>query len=355
MRRLFAFGFLLVACGASSATPADGAPVDPSGGASSGSPAPGTPGSSGGDAGGADTGLPASGGRDWKAFPAIVDVAAPAKLYALSDVHGGYARLTALLVANGILTRAPAASSDAPWGAGASTLVVAGDLIDKGPSSVEVIEFLMSLQVAAKNAGGRVVVTLGNHEAEFLVDPNNSKASGPDGIDPELATKGIMPSAIASGQDPRGAWLRQLPFGARVGGWFFSHAGDTQGRTVAALEAALEAAVTAHADYNDPEIVGATSILESRSWYTAASTASQNAAALGVKHIAFGHDPSALGAKGAIALGSGNVLLRIDCGMSPTVDYSSGMILRVTAQGANDVVEQLDATGAAKALFTAPR
>ena len=357
MRHLLVLGLLSVACGAAGTSPADpdgggGGPGDPNTSSSSGNP---TTSGGPGDAGAPDTLQPPITGRDWKTYPAIVDVPAPTTIYALSDVHGGYARLTALLVANGVLTQAPASSSDAPWNAAAATLVVTGDLIDKGPSSVEVIEFLMALQVAATKAGGRVVVTLGNHEAEFLVDPNNAKASGPAGIDPELASKGVMPSAVASGTDPRGAWLRQLPFGARVGGWFFSHAGDTQGRTVAVLEAKLEAAVVAHADYNDPEIVGTTSILESRSWYTTPATASQNAAALGVKHIVFGHDPSALGPKGKIAVGPGNVLLRIDCGMSPGVDDSTGMLLRVVAQGVNDVVDQLDAVGTAKPLFTSAR
>jgi len=362
-RRLLALGLLSLtyaACGASAGSPIDppaGGPGDPSASSSS-SGASGNPSSSGGpgDGGAADTGKgPSVTGRDWKTYPAIVDIPAPATLYALSDVHGGYDRLTALLLANGVLARAPASSSDAPWSAASATLVVTGDLIDKGPSSVEVIEFLMALQTAATTSGGRVVVTLGNHEAEFLVDPNNTKASGPAGIDPELKSKGVMPSAIASGADPRGAWLRQLPFGARVGGWFFSHAGDTQGRTVAVLEAKLEAAVNAHLDYNDPEIVGTTSILESRSWYAARATASQNAAALGVKHIVFGHDPSALGPKGKIAVAPGNVLMRIDCGMSPGVDDSTGMLLRVSAQGADDVAEQLDAVGNAKTLFAAPR
>lgn len=357
MRPLTVLGLLaMMACGSSTVSPADavpGGPGDPGTSSSSGNPA-----SSGGpgDAAAPDTGKgPVLTGRDWKTYPAIADLPAPATLFALSDVHGGYDRLAALLVANGVLARAPVASGDAQWGAGAATLVVTGDLIDKGPSSVEVIEFLMALQLAATKSGGHVVVTLGNHEAEFLVDPNNSKASGPAGIDPELSAKGIMPAALASGQDPRGAWLRQLPFGARVGGWFFSHAGDTQGRTVAVLEAKLEAAVNAHVDYNDPEIVGTTSILESRSWYTTPATATQNAAALGVKHIVFGHDPSALGPKGKIAVAPGNVLLRIDCGMSPGVDDSTGMLLRVAAQGANDVVDQLDASGAVKMLFTAAR
>jgi hypothetical protein len=295
------------------------------------------------------------GGRDWKAFPAIVDLPAPATLWALSDVHGGYDRLTALLLANGILASAPTTSTDAHWGGGAGTLVVTGDMIDKGPNGVEVLDFMMALQADAKKNGGLVVVTLGNHEAEFLVDPSNSKANGTDGIDAELSSKSITPATFASAADPRGAWLRLLPFGARIGGWFFSHAGDTQGSTVSALESTLEAAVTAHPDYNSPDIVGTTSILESRSWYTKASTAPANAAALGVKHIVFGHDPNALGTQGKIAVDPTNVLLRIDCGMSPDVGYSTGMLLRVTQQGGSDLVEQLDASGKAKSLFTAAR
>ena len=354
--RAFPLVVLLAACSSSAAGGTDG-PTDP--GTSGNAPGSsgtgnGTTTTSGGPStsGGTSGGTPTT-GRDWKAFPAIVDVPAPATLYALSDVHGGYDRLTTLLVANRIVANAPKTPTDAHWGGGGATLVVTGDMIDKGPSSVEVLDFLMALQADAKKAGGAVIVTLGNHEAEFLVDPANSKASGADGIDPELSTKGVLPAAVASGTDPRGGWLRQLPFGARVGSWFFSHAGDTQGRTMVVLESTLEAAVKTHSNYDDPEIVGASSILESRSWYTSATTGSHNASALGVKHIVFGHDPSALGAKGQIATTSDHVLLRIDCGMSPVVGDSTGMILRVTQQAANDVVEQLDATGKAKALFTA--
>jgi len=281
-------------------------------------------------------------------------VPAPASIYAVSDVHGGYDRLAALLLANKVLARAPATAKDAHWGAGAAALVVTGDLIDKGPLGLEVIDFLMALEVDARASGGLVVVTLGNHEAEFLVDPANSKASGPDGIDAELSADGIAPATLASATDPRGAWIRVLPFGARVGGWFFSHAGDTGGRALDVLGSTLEAAVKAHADYNDPAIVGTTSILESRSWYTSA-VVTQNAAALGVKHIVFGHDPNALGPKGAIATSFGNALLRIDCGMSPGVNDSTGKLLRVTQQGANDVVDELDPAGASRALFQAPR
>ena len=348
---------LCAACGTSSdGGPPPGHPLgdggDPSG------PAGGDSGpvGSGPDAsadGNGDAALPPS-ARDWAAHPAIVDVPAPAVLYAVSDVHGGYDRLAALLLANKLLSSPSTQPRDAHWGAAGATLVVAGDLIDKGPSSIEVIDFLMALQADARANGGLVIVTLGNHEAEFLVDPTNSKASDTDGIDAELSDAGLAPATLASATDARGGWLRILPFGARVGGWFFSHAGDTGGSTLAVLDSTLEAAVKAHADYNDPAIVGATSILESRAWYTSA-VVTQNAAALGVKHIVFGHDPNALGPKGAIATSFENALVRIDCGMSPGIDDSKGKLLRVTQQGANDVVDELDQTGASRALFQSPR
>jgi hypothetical protein len=297
----------------------------------------------------------AAGARDWTLYPALADLPASPVVYALSDVHGGYDRLVTLLLRNGLLSRVPTSPTDAHWGAAGASLVVAGDLIDKGPASLGVIDLLMALEADAKAMGGHVVVTLGNHEAEFLVAPTNAKASSADGIDPELAAIGELPTTLASGGDARGAWLRRLPFGARVGSWFFAHAGDTGGRAFDVLASALRAAVMAHPSYDDPEIVGTSSLLESRAWYTSPATAPQAATALGVKHIVFGHDPSALGARGKIARGPGDVLVRIDCGMSPGVDDSTGKLLRITQSGTNDVVDELDAAGATRALFQSAR
>ena len=124
--------------------------------------------------------------RDWAASPAIVQLARPAALFAVSDVHGGYARLAALLARHGILASMPATPDAARWGAGDSDLVVVGDMIDKGPQALEVVDLLRALQIDAASSGGHVVVTLGNHEGEFLVDPLNSKATAADGVDPEI-------------------------------------------------------------------------------------------------------------------------------------------------------------------------
>jgi hypothetical protein len=274
-------------------------------------------------------------------------------IFALSDIHGGYDRLVALLAGAGVAKAAPASPAALTWTGGDAVLVVAGDLIDKGPQPLEVIDGLRALETSATASGGKVVVLLGNHEAEFFVNPTNSKANGSDGFDRELASVQIDPNHCASGTDPRGAWLLARPFGARVGGWFFSHAGNTRGRSVTDLDAVLRAELTAHPTFDSAEIVGGDSILEARDWYNDPAVAPASARALGVAHIVFGHDPNALGDRGAIAVAQNNVLLRIDCGMSPDVNDSDGCILRVRRDGGMEIAEEVRANGPPRELFRA--
>lgn len=291
--------------------------------------------------------------RDWSAHPAIVTRDAPvdAPVYAVSDAHGGYARLAAILARHGVIAAVPVEPGDAQWAAGHAVLVVAGDMIDKGPSSLEVLEFVRALEADAPASGGAVIATLGNHEAEFLADPLNDKADADDGVDPELRARHIDPMSLADGSDPRGQWLRDRPFGARVGPWFFSHAGNTGGRTLVALESALRAGVAAN-DYADPAIIGDDSILEARDWWTASTdVVTANARALGVAHFVFGHTPTALGPRGAIAVAAQGALFRIDCGMSPAVDDSTGALLRIRVEGGRDVVESLTVDGATRLVW----
>ena len=133
--------------------------------------------------------------------------------------------------------------------------------------------------------------------------------------------------------------------------WFFAHAGNTAGRSIAELESALRNAVDLHPDFDSPEIVGGDSILESKSWYDARAT---NAQALGVDHIVIGHQPNAVGPAGKIAITTDALLLRIDCGMSPDVGYSEGKLLRVRTIGGRDVAESLDPSGAVEVVWQAP-
>jgi hypothetical protein len=272
----------------------------------------------------------------------------------VSDVHGGYDRLAALLAKHGVARGVPSTPDAMAWGAGSATLVAAGDLVDKGPRSIEVIDGLRALQASAASAGGRVIVLLGNHEAELLADPENDKALKDDGIDAELAARGEAPEAFASPGDERGGWLGGLPVAARVGGWFFAHAGDTAGRTIDAIEADVARALPARG-FADDVFVGDGSLLESRGWATDAGRVAANLAGVGAEHLVMGHDPHALGPAGAIAATSDASVLRVDCGMSPDVDDSRGALLRVRHEGADDVAEALDADGGVTLLWRGAR
>lgn len=286
---------------------------------------------------------------------AIVDAPMPDVLYAVSDVHGGYERLVALLTQHGLMQKEPQPPERAAWTAGAATLVVVGDAIDKGPDALDVLTLLQTLEGSAAAVGGRVVVLLGNHEAELFADPENDKASKDGGIAVELRARGTSPAAFARGETPLGAWLSSRPVAARVGSWFFAHAGDTHGLSLAELDGSIRAAA-ARGGFADPVFVGPDSLLESRGWYgTDGAITARNAAALGVRHIVFGHDPNALGPRGAIAVAFDASLFRIDCGLSPYVDDSKGRLLRVRREGAFEVVESLAPGGDVTALARAPR
>jgi hypothetical protein len=289
----------------------------------------------------------ASGPRDWSAHPAVVEIESKSTIFAVSDVHGGYDRMVALVAKHHLIDTIPDAPGAIRWSGGDAILVVTGDMIDKGAQSLEVLDALMALEQSAADQGGRIVVTIGNHEAEFFVDPTNSKASA---FDEELTTDHVMPMAVADGSDSRGKWLRERPFAVRVGPWFFSHAGDTHGRSVADLEQVLRAAVDTN-DYDDPEIVGADSILESKDWFADDNSMGlRYAHAVGAEHIVFGHSPHSIGPDGVIATAQNGALFRIDCGMSPAVDYSQGALLRVRNEGGQEVVEALSADGSVQGL-----
>ena len=127
---------------------------------------------------------------------------APADVYAVGDVHGDYDRLVKLLTVAGLIPAAPDAPGAVRWKAGKAVLVCTGDLVDKGPASVKVVELFQALQKAAEAEGGRVVVTMGNHEAEFLNDPAGEKTAD---FAADLRRENVKPEDVAAGAE-RSVW-----------------------------------------------------------------------------------------------------------------------------------------------------
>jgi hypothetical protein len=246
------------------------------------------------------------------------------------------------------------------WTGGTSILVITGDLIDKGPDSLGVIDLVRALESKAKAGGGRVIVTMGNHEAEFLADPMNDKAmsTGEDetSINVGLRAQGIDPKDMAKGLDTkgRGAWLRDLPFAVRIKKWFFAHGGNTDGRSVRELSKDLEESVRSKG-FGAKNLVGDDSILEAQEWYgnpRSGSTGRRYAEALGVKHIVFGHDPGAFNERGDITSAQDGWLFKLNVNMGLRVSDANtgGQLLHIRTKG-TDTAESLDARGNKRSLL----
>jgi hypothetical protein len=82
----------------------------------------------------------------------------PARIVAMSDVHGAYDAFV------GLLRAAKLVDDKTAWSGGRATLVVVGDTLDRGNGSRRVLELLMRLEREATAAGGRAQLVLGNHE-----------------------------------------------------------------------------------------------------------------------------------------------------------------------------------------------
>jgi hypothetical protein len=195
-----------------------------------------------------------------------------------------------------------------------------------------------------------VVVVMGNHEAEFLAQGGASKKTAD--FAKELKARGLSPADVAAGRDALGlgAWLRALPFAARVNDWFFAHAGNTHGRTRARLDADLRAGVDRHG-FGAHVLSAPNSLLEARlgrpaPWWEKAgdkpgegkARLARHVRALGVKHLVIGHQPNkarfadgAARRAGELAQRFDGMIFFIDVGMSRGVGFSTGALLHVRA------------------------
>jgi hypothetical protein len=87
---------------------------------------------------------------------------AGARLVAVGDVHGAFDEMVSILQTAGLI------DAQHHWTGGNSILVLTGDLVDRGPKSRAVMDFVMNLEKEASQQKGRVVPLLGNHELMIL-------------------------------------------------------------------------------------------------------------------------------------------------------------------------------------------
>ncbi len=160
------------------------------------------------------------------------------RVVAIGDVHGAYDALVATLRQAGLL------DAELRWSGGRTTLVSVGDLVDRGPSSRQVLELLMRLEREAVVAGGAVRVVLGNHEvmtllgerrdasaleyAEFIADERRDERAAAERR--FVATRGAAGATDAEARAefaqrfPPGWFARRAAFAAdgRYGAWLLA-------------------------------------------------------------------------------------------------------------------------------------
>jgi hypothetical protein len=93
-----------------------------------------------------------------RAWPRAPAVSGADSVFILADTHGEFDTVVRMLRQAGLI------GDDLRWTGGRKHLVLAGDLVDRGPDVIPLLWFVYQLEPQAARAGGRVHVLLGNHE-----------------------------------------------------------------------------------------------------------------------------------------------------------------------------------------------
>jgi len=173
-------------------------------------------------------------------------------LYVVGDIHGHHAQVTEALREAGLLDAGGA------WAGGDARLWFLGDLTDRGPDGIGVIELIMGLQPQAAAAGGEVGCVLGNHDlllygSHYIPDAH---------ITPERTI--IQSWALNGGQnsdldrltDAHLSWLASLPAVALVGDNLLVHADTTAYLELGASVDEINTVVRQMMADRDPETFG---------------------------------------------------------------------------------------------------
>ena len=135
---------------------------------------------------------------------------------ALSDFHGQYDLMIALLINNKII------DDKKNWSFGNGHFVITGDIFDRGDKVTEILWFLYDLERQAEQAGGKLHLTLGNHEVMIL--NGDLRYLNPKYI--ETAKTINMPfEQLFSKNTILGDWLRSKPVLVKVNNMLFAHGG----------------------------------------------------------------------------------------------------------------------------------
>ncbi len=161
--------------------------------------------------------------------PAASVLPAVPRIVAVSDIHGQYALLVRLLRANRVI------DTQDRWSLGTDTLVIAGDVFDRGPQVTEAFWLLYGLQQQAAAAGGAVHFVLGNHETMVLYD--DLRYVNPKYLRSAQLLGRSYPQLYGA-DSVIGQWLRTRPVLLQIGDTLFLHGGISPEAVQMALDPA---------------------------------------------------------------------------------------------------------------------
>jgi len=138
------------------------------------------------------------------------------RIFAVSDVEGNLDELLVLLQAAGVV------DEGGRWVWGDGRLVFVGDMVDRGDQVTEELWYVHQLEPQALEAGGRVHVVLGNHDAMLLYNDDRYAADKYKLVAPKFRAS---LSGLYGPSTELGRWLRTKPTMLRIGEMLFVHGG----------------------------------------------------------------------------------------------------------------------------------
>lgn len=170
--------------------------------------------------------------------PSSAAIPAGERVYAVGDIHGRADLLSALIEA--------IEADDAARGPAATTVILLGDLIDRGPDSAGVIRLAREWQGTGAGNGRTVRILAGNHEEMFLAALRKSDVMRPFlkfggretllsyPIDPDAYTRADIDEVMVLAQNAVPAedlaFIAAFEDQVTIGDYHFVHAGVRPGQ-----------------------------------------------------------------------------------------------------------------------------
>jgi len=145
-------------------------------------------------------------------------------LYVVGDIHGHHDILHAALQAAGLVT------TSGDWCGGQTRLWFLGDLVDRGPDGLAVLDLVHRLGIQASQVGGQVATLLGNHEILLMgarYFGNAVATNAPRGFLDHWLINGGRHADFTGITDRHLAWLHGRPVLALVDDHLLLHADTT--------------------------------------------------------------------------------------------------------------------------------